>query len=97
MVILLLGVVLGGRKSLWGAFFGASLIVLLPNLLSNRILFEVISAAGLLLALVAGGRGWMKKTTKPFQALAPVIAMGMLVCVPAGCNDPIHVPNPGTL
>jgi branched-chain amino acid transport system permease protein len=79
MVILLLGVVLGGRKSLWGAFFGASLIVLLPNLLSNRILFEVISAAGLLLALVAGGRGWMKKTTKPFQALAPVIAMGMLV------------------
>jgi branched-chain amino acid transport system permease protein len=42
-------------------------------------LFEVISAAGLLLAVVAGGRGWMKKTTKPFQALAPVIAMGMLV------------------
>jgi branched-chain amino acid transport system permease protein len=79
MVILLLGVVLGGRKSLWGAFFGASLIVLLPNLLSNRILFEVISAAGLLLAVVAGGRGWMKKTTKPFQAIAPVIAMGMLV------------------
>lgn len=79
MVILLLGVVLGGRKSLWGAFFGASLIVLLPNLLSNRLLFEIISAAGLLLALIAGGRGWMKKTTQPFQALAPVIAMGLLV------------------
>jgi branched-chain amino acid transport system permease protein len=42
MVILLLGVVLGGRKSLWGAFFGACLIVLLPNLLSNRLLFELI-------------------------------------------------------
>ena len=42
MVILLLGVVLGGRKSLWGAFVGASLIVLLPNLLSNRFLFQVI-------------------------------------------------------
>lgn len=79
MVILLLGVVLGGRKSLWGAFFGASLIVLLPNLLSNRLLFEIISAAGLLLAVAAGSRGWMKKTTRPFQALAPVIAMGMLV------------------
>ena len=39
MVILLLGVVLGGRKSLWGAFFGASLVALLPNLLSNRLLF----------------------------------------------------------
>src|SRR5205085_2382510 len=48
-VILLLGVVLGGRKSLWGAFVGASLVALLPNLLSNRFLFEVISAVGFVL------------------------------------------------
>jgi branched-chain amino acid transport system permease protein len=79
MVILLLGVVLGGRKSLWGAFFGATLIVLLPNLLSNRLLFEIISVLGLLLALIAGLRGLLKKTTHTFQAIAPVIAMGMLV------------------
>jgi len=79
MVILLLGVVLGGRKSLWGAFFGASLIVLLPNLLSNRLLFEIISALGLLVAIIAGVRGQLKKTTHAFQAIAPVIAMGMLV------------------
>jgi ABC-type branched-subunit amino acid transport system ATPase component/ABC-type branched-subunit amino acid transport system permease subunit len=79
MVILLLGVVLGGRKSLWGAFFGASLIVLLPNLLSNRLLFEIISVLGLLVAVIAGVRGRLKKTTKPFQAIAPIIAMGMLV------------------
>jgi branched-chain amino acid transport system permease protein len=79
MVILLLGVVLGGRKSLWGAFFGASLVALLPNLLSNRLLFEIISAVGLLAALVAGIRGLMKKTTRPFQAIAPIIALGLLV------------------
>ncbi len=79
MVILLLGVVLGGRKSLWGAFFGASLIVLLPNLLSNRLLFEIISALGLSLAVIAGVRGRLKKSTQPFQAIAPVIAMGILV------------------
>jgi ABC-type branched-subunit amino acid transport system ATPase component/ABC-type branched-subunit amino acid transport system permease subunit len=79
MVILLLGVVLGGRKSLWGAFFGATLIVLLPNLLSNRLLFEIISALGLLLAIFAGAQGLKNKTTQPFQAIAPVIAMGMLV------------------
>jgi len=79
MVILLLGVVLGGRKSLWGAFFGACLVALLPNLLSNRLLFQVISALGLLAALFAGVRGLMKKTTRPFQAIAPVIAMGLLV------------------
>jgi branched-chain amino acid transport system permease protein len=79
MVILLLGVVLGGRKSLWGAFFGAALIALLPNLLSNRMLFKVISSLGLLAAIFAGIRGLMKKTTKPFQAIAPIAAMSLLV------------------
>lgn len=79
MVILLLGVVLGGRKSLWGAFVGASLIALLPNLLSNRVLFEAISAVGLLVALAAGVRELAKKTVKPFQAIAPIFAMGVLV------------------
>ncbi len=79
MVILLLGVVLGGRKSLWGAFVGAALIVLLPNLLSNRLLFQIFSAVGLAVALFAAGRGLAKKTTQPFQALAPVIAMGLLL------------------
>lgn len=78
MVILLLWVVLGGRKSLWGAFFGASLVALLPNLLSNRLLFEVISTIGLLAALLAGVRGLMKKTTRPFQAIAPILALGLL-------------------
>src|SRR5512137_1875856 len=52
MVILLLGIVLGGRKSLWGALVGATIIVLLPNLLSNRLLFQIFSATGLLLALI---------------------------------------------
>ncbi len=79
MVILLLGVVLGGRKSLWGAFVGAALIVLLPNLLSNRFLFQMFSAIGFIVAVAAGGRGLLKKTVMPFQALAPAVAMGLLV------------------
>ncbi len=79
MVILLLGVVLGGRKSLWGAFVGATLIVLLPNLLSNRLLFQIFSGFGLLVAGAAAARGLLGRTTKPFQALAPVVAMGLLV------------------
>ncbi len=79
MVILLLGVVLGGRKSLWGAFVGAALIVLLPNLLSNRFLFQVFSGIGLAVAVFAAARGLAGKTTQRFQALAPVIAMGLLV------------------
>ncbi len=79
MIILLLGVVLGGRKSLWGAFVGASVIVLLPNLLSNRHLFQIFSGLGFAMALASGLRGLVKKTTRPFQALAPVVAMGILV------------------
>jgi len=81
MVILLLGVVLGGRKNLWGAFLGAMLIVLLPNLLSNRLLFQVFSFTGLAIAVMAGGRAYLRKTTRPFQALAPIVAMGLLVLV----------------
>jgi branched-chain amino acid transport system permease protein len=81
MVILLLGVVLGGRKSIWGALVGAAFIVLLPNLLSNRFLFQVFSVIGLVIALVAGSRSYVRKTMKPFQAGAPIVAMGLLVIV----------------
>jgi branched-chain amino acid transport system permease protein len=76
-----MGVVLGGRKNLWGAFVGATLIVLLPNLLSNRSLFQFFSAIGFTIALVAGGRSYIRKIMKPFQALAPIVAMGLLVVV----------------
>jgi branched-chain amino acid transport system permease protein len=79
MVILLLGVVLGGRKSLWGAFVGAVLVVLLPNLLSNRLLFQIFSGTGFALALASGLRGWFKKSMRPFQAVAPAVGMGLLV------------------
>ena len=79
MVILLLGVVLGGRKSLWGAVVGAAFIVLLPNLLSNPTLFRAFSIVGLLIALFAGVRGLKDKSAFRFQTLAPIIAMAMLV------------------
>lgn len=78
MVILLLGVVLGGRKSLWGALVGAAIIVLLPNLLSNRNLFQAFSFAGLLIALVAGILGLRQKRVPPVQAVAPIVAMAVL-------------------
>ena len=78
-VILLLGVVLGGRKNLWGAFVGATLVALLPNLLSNRTLFQAFSGVGLLVSVAAAARGLSRRTLKPFQALAPVVATGALV------------------
>jgi branched-chain amino acid transport system permease protein len=79
MVILLLGVVLGGRKSLWGAFVGAALVVLLPNLLSDHMLFRIFAGSGFLLVLSTGVLGLVKHRIRPFQALAPIAAMGLLV------------------
>ena len=78
-VVLLLGVVLGGRKSLWGAIVGATLVALLPNLLSNRFLFQLFSALGLVGALAAGALGLVRRTLPAFQAIAPVVATGALV------------------
>ena len=78
-VVLLLGVVLGGRKSLWGAVVGATLVALLPNLLSSRTLFLGFSGVGLVLSVLAAARGLVRRTMRPFQALAPVVATGALV------------------
>ncbi len=78
-VILLLGVVLGGRKSLWGAFVGAALVALLPNLLSSKALFQAFSAAGLAVALFAGWRGLATRRLSVFQAVAPVVATATLL------------------
>ncbi len=78
MVILLLGVVLGGRKSLWGALVGATIIVLLPNLLSNRNLFQAFSFAGLMIALVSALLRRNKPHLNRFQMVAPIVAMGIL-------------------
>ena len=78
MVILLLGVVLGGRRSLWGAFVGACIVVLLPNLLSSRRLFLTLAVLGLAAALGAGIRGLATRRAEPFQALAPIAATALL-------------------
>ncbi|MEO7733639.1 MAG: ATP-binding cassette domain-containing protein, partial [Kofleriaceae bacterium] len=78
-VILLLGVVLGGRKSLWGAVVGAMLVALLPNLLSSHLLFRTFSAIAFVLALVAGVRGLVRRTSDAFRALAPIVATFTLV------------------
>jgi len=82
MVILLLGVVLGGRKSLWGSFLGACVVVLLPNLLSSRRLFVALAFLGLGAAVAAAARGLARGTARPFQALAPVAATALLA---GGC------------
>ncbi len=78
MVLLLLGVVMGGRKSLWGAFFGAILVALLPNLLSSREIFQSIVAVGLLASVVGAWQSWRRHGRLVFQAGAPLAATLLL-------------------
>ncbi len=78
-VTLLLGVVLGGRKSLWGAVVGAALVALLPNLLSSPPLFRAFSGIAFALALVSGVRGLVRRKTDAFRALAPIAVTLTLV------------------
>ena len=88
MVLLLLGVVLGGRKNLWGAFIGAALVALLPNLLSNLLLFRALVLTGLALAAIAALRDWrghklhLVKTGVPLAAMALTVALAFFSASP---------------
>jgi branched-chain amino acid transport system permease protein len=53
--------------------------VLLPNLLSNRFLFQVFSFIGLFLALIAGTISFRHTRKISFQVAAPLISMLLLV------------------
>jgi branched-chain amino acid transport system permease protein len=55
------------------------LVALLPNLLSSRALFRAFAVVGFAVALASGARGLARRTARPFQALAPIVATGVLV------------------
>lgn len=75
MVMLLLGVVFGGRRSQWGAFAGAAVVAMLPNLLSNRILFSSLVGCGCALTLVPAIRALITRRVPSFRESAPLGAM----------------------
>lgn len=81
-VVLLLGTVLGGRKSVWGALVGAILVVLLPNLLSSKVMFLSIAGVGALLAIANFIRA-AKNRSLSFQNVAPLFAVGLLLGIGA--------------
>ncbi|NTU97020.1 MAG: branched-chain amino acid ABC transporter ATP-binding protein/permease [Chlorobiaceae bacterium] len=78
MVILLLGVVFGGRRNQWGAFTGAAAVTMLPNLLSNRMMFSVFVTLGCLVAFTAPLKALLARRRPAFSESAP--AAGMALC-----------------
>lgn len=88
MVLLLLGVVLGGRKNLWGAFVGAAVVALLPNLLSNVTLFRSIVIAGLALALLSAIRDLRAHRLHLIKSGVPVVAIAITVGLALRASSP---------
>jgi len=78
MVLLLLGVVLGGRQSLWGALLGAALVILLPNLLSNYVVFKTLTTLCFLAASVSVVIDLRQGKKIDFISIAPLFAVTLL-------------------
>ena len=77
MVMLLLGVVFGGRRSQWGAFLGAAIVAMLPNLLSNHLLFSVLVSLGCILSFIPLIRAAISRRVPFFRETAPAAAMAI--------------------
>jgi branched-chain amino acid transport system permease protein len=85
-ITLLLANVLGGRKTVWGALVGAALVVLLPNLLSNKTVFLAIGGLGALVAVGNAVLAAVRKETS-FSNIAPAAAMLLLLAIAFRATD----------
>ena len=81
MVMLLLGVVFGGRRNQWGAFAGAAVVAMLPNLLSNRTLFSTLVSCGCILTLLPTFRAVIARRLPSFREAAPAGAMSLALAL----------------
>jgi ABC-type branched-subunit amino acid transport system ATPase component/ABC-type branched-subunit amino acid transport system permease subunit len=89
-VLFLLAVIMGGRKSRVGSLLGASIIVLLPNLLDDLILFRYVAVALAVAMLVGAIVTTMRGRTTVAKAAVPVvgtIALAGLSFVLTGMTD----------
>ena len=87
MVMLLLGVVFGGRRSQWGAFAGAAVVAMLPNLLSNRTLFSTLVSFGCILTLFPIFRSLISRKVPAFKEAAPAVAMAAALILSLFANN----------
>ncbi len=72
-VLFLLAVIMGGRKSRIGVMLGATIIVLLPKLLDDVVLFRYVSVVLALLVLVTAVVAVRRQRATPVQMAIPVV------------------------
>jgi branched-chain amino acid transport system permease protein len=80
-VLFLLAIIMGGRKSRMGALIGATILVMLPNLLDDIGQFRVVASALALLVLVSVGTAIKRGKMDLRSALVPVIGSAVLAAV----------------
>ena len=72
-VLFLLAVIMGGRKTRSGALLGAAIIVILPKLLDDLVMFRTVAVVLAVLMLVGAAIGIAKKMTTPKAMAIPVV------------------------
>ena len=72
-VLFLLAVIMGGRKTRSGALLGAAIIVILPKLLDDLVMFRTVATALAALMLIGAVIGVAKKMTTPKAMAIPVV------------------------
>ena len=72
-VFFLLAVIMGGRKTRSGALLGAAIIVILPKLLDDLVMFRTVAVVLAALMLIGAVVGIAKKMTTPRAMAIPVV------------------------
>jgi len=80
-ILFLLAVIMGGRKSRLGSLIGATIVVMLPSLLSDIEVFRKIAVTAAVLAVVVAALMIARRRTTAARAAVPVLATLALAVV----------------
>lgn len=73
-ILFLLAVIMGGRKTRLGAIIGAIIVVMLPSLLADIVLFRQIAIAAAVLGVAGSALALARRRTTPRKVLVPLAA-----------------------
>jgi len=80
-ILFLLAVIMGGRKSRLGSLIGATIVVMLPSLLSDIEVFRKIALSAAVAAVIVAALMIAKRRTTLARAVVPVVATLLLAVV----------------
>jgi len=80
-ILFLLAVIMGGRKSRLGSLIGATIVVMLPSLLSDIEVFRKIALSAAVAAVIVAALMIARRRTTLARAVVPVVATLLLAVV----------------